>query len=74
MDFIVKIELLTNYSRNNHSFSFLSKSFFLQTQNAYEREISGQGYDVEELKDSDEATEEEEKAMEEAEEEDDDDD
>jgi hypothetical protein len=53
---------------------FLASPFFLQTQNAYEREVYGQGYDVEELKDSDEATEEEEKAMEEAEENDDNDD
>ena len=49
--------------------SFLVASpFFLQTQNAYENDAYGQGYDVEELKDSDEATEEEEKAMEEGEE------
>jgi hypothetical protein len=53
---------------------FLASPFFLQTQNAHEREVYGQGYDVEELKDSDEATEEEEKAMEEAEENDDNDD
>jgi hypothetical protein len=53
---------------------FLASPFFLQTQNAYEREISGQGYDVEELKDSDEATEEEEEAMEDAEENEDNDD
>ena len=53
--------------------SFLVASpFFLQTQNAYENDAYGQGYDVEELKDSDEATEEEEEAMEEAEEKDDD--
>jgi hypothetical protein len=52
----------------------LASPFFLQTQNAYEKDDYGQGYDVKELKDSDEATEEEEKAMEEAEEEDDDDD
>jgi hypothetical protein len=53
---------------------FLASPFFLQTQNAYDRGVYGQGYDVEELKDSDEATEEEEKAMEEAEENDDNDD
>ena len=52
----------------------LASPFFLQTQNAYEKDAYGQGYDVKELKDSDEATEEEEKAMEEAEEDDDDDD
>jgi hypothetical protein len=49
----------------------LASPFFLQPQNAYENDAYGQGYDVEELKDSNEATEEEEKAMEEAEEEDD---
>ena len=55
--------------------SFLVASpYFLQSQNAYENYAYGQGYDVKELKDSDEATEEEEKAMEGAEEEDDDDD
>ena len=54
--------------------SFLVASpFFLQTQNTYENDAYGQGYDVEELKDSDEATEEEEKAMDEAEEDDDED-
>jgi hypothetical protein len=47
--------------------------FFLQTQNAYERDIYGQGYVVEEIVDSDEATEQEEEAMEEAEDEDNDD-
>jgi hypothetical protein len=46
--------------------------FFLQSQNAYENYAYGQGYDVEELKDADEATEEEEKAMEEADDDDDD--
>ena len=35
----------------------LASPFFLQTQNAYERDIYGQGYDVEEIVDSDEATE-----------------
>jgi hypothetical protein len=48
--------------------------FFLQTQNAYERDIYGQGYIIEEIVDSDEATEEEEEAMEEAEENEDNDD
>ena len=52
---------------------FLASTFFLQSQNAYENYAYGQGYDVKELKDSDEATEEEEKAMEEAEDDDDDD-
>ena len=51
----------------------LASPFFLQTQNAYERDIFGQGYDVELILDSDEATEQEEEAMEEAEEDDDDD-
>ena len=46
----------------------LASPFFLQTQNAYETDSYGQGYDVEEIKDSHEATEEEEEAMEEAEE------
>ena len=46
----------------------LASPFFLQTQNAYERDIFGQGYDVELILDSDEATEQEEEAMEEAEE------
>ena len=50
----------------------LASPFFLQTQNAYEKDAYGQGYDVKELKDSDEATEDEEEAMEEAEENDDD--
>ena len=52
---------------------FLASPFFLQTQNAYERDVYGQGYDVVEIVDSDEATEQEEEAMEEAEEEKDDD-
>ena len=52
----------------------LASPFFLQTQNAYEREIFGQGYPVELSRDSDEATEQEEEAMEDAEENDDDDD
>lgn len=52
----------------------LANHFFLQTQNAYERDVYGQGYDVVEIADSDEVTEQEEEAMEEAEEEEDDDD
>jgi mannitol-specific phosphotransferase system IIBC component len=48
----------------------LASPFLLQTQNEYEKAVYGQGYDVKELKDSDEATEEEEEAMEEAEEKD----
>jgi len=52
----------------------LASPFFFQTQNAYEKDSYGQGYDVKEIKDSDEATEEEEEAMEEAEEDEDDDD
>ena len=50
----------------------VASPFFLQSQNAYENDAYGQGYDIEELKDSDEATEEEEKAMEEAEDDNDD--
>jgi hypothetical protein len=49
----------------------LASSSFLQTQNAYENDPYGQGYNIIEIKDSDEATEEEEEAMEEAEDEDD---
>jgi hypothetical protein len=52
----------------------LASPFFLQTQNAYEREIFGQGYHVELSRDSDEATEQEEEAMEDAEENEDNDD
>ena len=52
----------------------LASPFFLQPQNAFEKNAYGQGYDVKELKDSDEATEHEKEAMEEAEEEDDNDD
>ena len=48
----------------------LASPFFLQTENAYKSDIYGQGYDVELILDSDEATEEEEEAMEEAEEDD----
>jgi hypothetical protein len=50
----------------------LANFFFLQTQNAYEINAYGQGYNVVEIKDSEEATKEEEEAMEEAEDEDDD--
>jgi hypothetical protein len=46
----------------------LASPFFLQTQNAYEREIFGQGYNVELSVDSNEATEQEEEAMKDAEE------
>jgi hypothetical protein len=46
---------------------FLANPLLLQTQNLYEKDIFGQGYNVVELKDSKEATEE---AMEEAEEDD----
>jgi hypothetical protein len=53
---------------------FLASSFFFQTQNTYEKDDYEQGYNIKELKDSDEATEEEEEAMEEAEENDDDND
>ena len=49
----------------------LANSFFFQTQNAYEVDIYGQGYDIVEIKDSKEATQEEEEAMEEADDEDD---
>ncbi|MGI0052376.1 MAG: hypothetical protein ACRD8K_11630 [Nitrososphaeraceae archaeon] len=52
----------------------LASPFFLQTQNAYEKDIYGQRYDVELLVDSDEATEQEEEAMEEEEEDEDNDD
>lgn len=51
----------------------LASPFFLQTQKAYEKDSYGQGFNIEELKDSDEATEEEEEAMEEAEDDEDDD-
>jgi hypothetical protein len=50
----------------------LANSVFLQTQIPYEKDAFGQGYNVVEIKDSDEATEEEEEAMEEAEDDDDD--
>jgi hypothetical protein len=45
----------------------LASPSFLQTQNTYENDAYGQGYNIIEIKDSDEATEEEEEAMEEAE-------
>jgi hypothetical protein len=51
----------------------LASPFFLQTQKTYEKDSYGQGFNIEELKDSDEATEEEEEAMEEAEDDEDDD-
>ena len=44
----------------------LTSPSFLQTQNTYENDAYGQGYNIIELKDSDEATEEEEEAMEDA--------
>ena len=40
----------------------LASPFFLQTQKAYERDIFGQGYNVELSVDLDEATEQEEEA------------
>ena len=52
----------------------LASPFFSQTQNAYERDIFGQGYHLELSVDSDEATEQEEEAMEDAEENEDNDD
>jgi hypothetical protein len=52
----------------------LANPIFLQTQNAYQLDIYGQGYDIVEIKDSKEATEEEEEAMEEADDDYDDDD
>jgi hypothetical protein len=52
----------------------LASPFFSQTQNAYEKEVFGQGHTVELSLDSDEATEQEEEAMEEAEENEDNDD
>ena len=56
-----------NCSRNNYSFTSLSKSF-LFTNTKCIRSSYGQGYDVELILDSDEATEQEEEAMEEGEE------
>ena len=47
-------------------FLFLANPLLLQTENVYEKDTYGQGYNV--VKDSKEATEEEEEAMEEAEE------
>ena len=52
--------------------SLLLASPFFQTQNAYELDIYGQGYDIVEIKDSKEATEEEEEAMEDADDDEDD--
>jgi hypothetical protein len=52
----------------------LASPFFSQTQSAYEKDIFGQGHNVELSIDSDEATEQEEEAMEEAEENEDNDD
>ena len=49
----------------------LASPFFLQTQNTYENNAYGQGYNIIEIRDSKEATEEEEEAMEEAEDDDD---
>jgi hypothetical protein len=49
----------------------LASPFFLQTQNTYENNAYGQGYNIIEIKDSKEATEEEEEAMDEAENDDD---
>jgi hypothetical protein len=48
----------------------LASPFFLQTQNMYENNAYGQGYNIVEIKDSNEATEEEEEAMEDAEDDD----
>ena len=52
----------------------LASPFFFQTQNTYEKDDYEQGYNVKELKDSDEATEQEEEAMEDAEDNEDNDD
>ena len=68
MNFLITIVGITIVSL------LFASPFFLQTQNIYEHEAYGQGYNIVEIKDSKEATEEEEEAMEEAEEEDDDDD
>jgi hypothetical protein len=65
-------EQLNNCSRITIVSLLLASPFFLQTQNVYEKDTDGQGYDIKEIKDSDEATEEEEEAMEDAEGEDDD--
>jgi hypothetical protein len=51
----------------------LASHFFSQTENIYKNEAYGQGYNIVEVTDSEEATEEEEEAMEEAEDDDDDD-
>jgi hypothetical protein len=53
---------------------FLASHLFFPTQNAYEWDIYGQGYDIKEIKNSQEATLEEEEAMKEAMKDDDDDD
>ena len=68
MNFLITIVGITIVSL------LFASHFFLQTQNIYEHEAYGQGYNIVEIKDSKEATEEEEEAMEEAEKEDDDDD
>ena len=59
---------LNNCSRNNYSFTSLSKSFLFTNTKCIRKRCYGQGYDVKELKDSYEDTEEEEEAMEEGEE------
>ena len=51
---------------------FFASHLFLPTQNVYEWDIHGQGYDVKEIKNSQEATLEEEEAMKEAMKDDDD--
>jgi hypothetical protein len=48
---------------HEEDWNLFASPFFLQTQNTYEKGIHGQGYDVEEMVDSDEATEQEEEAM-----------
>jgi hypothetical protein len=44
----------------------LASHFFSQTENIYKNEAYGQGYNIVEVTDSEEATEEEEEAMEDA--------
>ena len=51
----------------------LAGHFLLLTENIYIHEAYGQGYNIVEIKDSEEATEEEEEAMEEDDDDDDDD-
>ena len=51
----------------------LAGSFFIATENIYKNEVHGQGYNIVEIRDSEEI-EDEEKAMEEADDDDDDDD